>query len=128
MDTEALLDIARDLIDGQKFCFAITVGAGGEANARIVQPRSLTREWTVDFATRRTCRKFREAESSGKMTLAYRDDAERAYVSLVGSVLVHDDIELKRARWAAAAPRVPEALRAEREAQAAQGVVTISHR
>ncbi len=38
------------------------------------------------------------------MTLAYQDDTDRAYVSLVGNVAVKDDIELKRTRWAAHTP------------------------
>ena len=100
MDIEELLDIAREVVDRQKFCFAITVASCGEANARIVQPQRLTQDWSVDFATRKTCRKFKEIESSGKMTLAYQNDIDRAYVSLVGSVVVKDDIELKRTRWA----------------------------
>jgi len=104
MDTGELLKIARELVGRQKYCFAITVSACGEANARIVQPHKLTKEWSVDFATRKTCRKFKEIESTGKLTLAYQDDTDRAYVSLIGSVAVIDDVELKRARWAALTP------------------------
>ena len=99
MNIEELLVIARELVNRQKFCFAITVAARGEANARIVQPHRLTQDWSVDFATRRTCREFTEIESSGKLTLAYHDDTERAYVSHVGSVTVEADIELKRSRY-----------------------------
>ena len=92
MDTEELLNIAREIVDRQKFCFAITVTSCGEANARIVQPRRLAQDWSVDFATRKTCRKFREIKSYGKLTLAYQDDTDRAYVSLVGSVVVEADV------------------------------------
>ena len=108
MNIDELLKIARELIDRQEFCFAITVAASGEANARIVQPRKLTQDWSVDFATLKTSRKFREIESSGRMTLAYQDNADRAYVSLVGSAVVEDDIELKRTRWAALTPEQKE--------------------
>jgi|GEM_PF-6537435 len=104
MDIEELLEIARQIVDKQKFCFAISVTTDGEANARIVQPRKLTQDWSVDFATRKSCRKFNEIERSGKLTLAYQDDTDRAYVSLVGTVEVIDDIELKRSRWAALTP------------------------
>lgn len=108
MNTEEFLKIARELVERQKFCFAISVASCGEANARIVQPRKLTQDWSVDFATRTTCRKFREIESSGKITLAYQDDTDRAYVSLVGSAVIVDDIELKRTRWTALTPEERE--------------------
>jgi len=101
MNTEEFLNIARELVDKQKFCFAVTVTSCGEANARIIQPHKPTQDWSIDFATRRTTRKFKEIESSGKLTLAYQDDTDRAYVSLVGHAVVDDNIELKRTRWAA---------------------------
>ena len=97
MDIEELLEIARQIVDKQKFCFAISVTTDGEANARIVQPRKLTQDWSVDFATRRSCRKFNEIERSGKLTLAYQDDIDRAYVSpLAGHSQPNDISSLAR--------------------------------
>jgi len=101
MDVNELLQIARDTIDSVPYCFAITVTQDGEANARLVMPRNLEADWSVDFATTKATRKFREIESSGRLTLAYENDHDRAYVCLVGQPQIIDDIELKRSRWAA---------------------------
>ena len=105
MEPEGLLTLARELINDVTFCFAITCAENGDAHARIVQPRKLTDEWTVDFLTNRRCRKVRELESSGKMTLAYQHERDRSYVSLVGRASIVDDVELKRSRWVPAADR-----------------------
>lgn len=105
MDLISLLALARELINEVAFCFAITHGPEGESHARIVQPRPATPEWTVDFLTNRRCRKVREIEASGKMTLAYQHDRDRGYVSLLGRAVIVDDVELKRSRWVPAADR-----------------------
>jgi general stress protein 26 len=105
MQTDALLLIAREMVDKVTFCFAMTAGENGEPNARIVQPRKLQEDWTVDFTTNRRCRKFREMEQSGKLTLSYQYDPDRAYVCLVGRVKMIDDVELKRSRWSPEADR-----------------------
>ena len=101
MDVSELLRIARDTIESVTYCFAITVSQHGEANARIILPRKLEEDWSVDFGTIKTSRKYREIESSDRLTLAYQNDHDRAYVSLLGQPLIIDDIELKRSRWSA---------------------------
>lgn len=105
MEPDSLLLLARELISELTFCFAITCAENGESHARIVQPRKPTDEWTVDFLTNRRCRKVREIEASGKMTLAYQHDRDRGYVCLVGLASIVDDVPLKRSRWVAAADR-----------------------
>jgi general stress protein 26 len=99
METERLLDLARKLIGELTFCVAVTQGEGGDANARIVQPRPLGPDWSVDVITNRRCRKVREIERTGRMTLLYQHDAERSYVCLVGRAEIVEDVELKRAIW-----------------------------
>jgi general stress protein 26 len=105
MDTDELLLIARETIDKVTYCFAATSSEDGEVHARIVQPRKLQDDWTVDFTTSRRCRKVEEIQSTGKLTLAYQHDAERGYVCLVGHATIIHDIELKRSRWSADADR-----------------------
>ena len=105
MQTDKLLLIARETIDQVKYCFAITAADNGEPNARIIQPRKLQDDWTVDFTSSRRCRKFREIERTRKVTLAYQYDPDRAYVCLLGTVNIIDDVELKRSRSSAWADR-----------------------
>lgn len=99
MDTEALLALARKLVGEVTFCVAATQGENGDTNARVVQPRPLGEDWTVDFITNRRCRKVRDIERSGRMTLLYQHDADRSYVCLMGPTEIVDDRELKRATW-----------------------------
>jgi general stress protein 26 len=99
MDTERLLALARRLIDEVTFCVAITQGQDGETNARVVQPLPIQEDWTVNTLTNRRCRKVREIERSGRMTLLYQHDADRSYVTLIGRASVIEDLELKRAIW-----------------------------
>ena len=115
METEPLLHLARRLISELTYCVAITQGEEGESNARIIQPLPVRDDWTVDFLTNRRCRKVREIERSGRLTLLYQHDADKSYVTLVGRATIVEDRELKRAiwkpghdRWNAGGPDNPE--------------------
>lgn len=99
MDVERLLQLARKLIDDLKFCAAVTQAGDGDVNARIVQPLPLGPDWTVDVMTNRRCRKVREIERSGRMSLLYQHDQDRSYVCLVGRAEIVEDVELKRSIW-----------------------------
>ena len=99
MDIERLLELARRLIGELTFCVAATEGEDGEVNARVVQPLPLGEDWTVNVLTNRRCRKVREIERSGRMTLLYQHDADRSYVALVGRAEIVEDVALKRAIW-----------------------------
>lgn len=99
METDRLLALARKLIDELTFCVAVTQGEGGEVNARVVQPMSLRDDWGVDILTNRRCRKVREIEQSGRMTLIYQHDADRSYVTLIGRAEIVEDRALKRRIW-----------------------------
>ena len=69
MDTNDLLQIAKEIIAKVPSCMAITVARNGEANARVVNPKPLSDTWTVRFATDRRSRKSEEIERSGRLTL-----------------------------------------------------------
>jgi general stress protein 26 len=99
MESGPLLELARKLINEVTFCVAATQGDGGDVSARIVQPRPLGSDWTVDVLTNRRCRKVREVERTGRLTLLYQHDTDRSYVSLVGQAHIVDDVEFKRSVW-----------------------------
>lgn len=96
---EQLLRIARGIIAQVTWCFVITAGENGEVNARIIQIGVLQEDWTVRFMTDRRCRKVAEMERTGRLTLAYQHDPDRAYVTLIGRPTVIHDVEAKRAVW-----------------------------
>lgn len=105
MDTERLLGLARQLVDGTAYCVAATVAEGGGANARILQPLKVQDDWTVNVLTNLRCRKVREVERSGRLTLLYQSDDGRSYACLAGPAEVVEDRALKRAIWSPAADR-----------------------
>jgi general stress protein 26 len=106
MRTDALLQIAREIVARVPACMAITVDHNGDASARVVNPFPLSDGWTVRFATHRCSRKSVEVEQSGRMTLAYQYDAGKAYVSLVGRATIREDAAHKIAHWDALADKV----------------------
>jgi general stress protein 26 len=99
MDVDRLLQLARKLIDDLTFCVAATQGEDGDVSARIIQPMPLRNDWTIDTMTNRRCRKVREVERSGRMTLLYQHDQDKSYVCLAGPTRIVEDVELKRAIW-----------------------------
>jgi general stress protein 26 len=105
MRTDALLRIAREIIANVPACMAITIDRNGDANARVVNPKPLSDDWTVRFPTDRRSRKSAEIEQSGRLTLAYQYDAGRAYVSLIGRAATCDDVAAKSAGWNADSDR-----------------------
>ena len=99
MDIDHLLSVARETITGLEWCFAITAAETQDVNARLVQIGRLHDDWSVRFMTDRRCRKVREIERSGRLTLAYQNVPDRAYVTLIGRAVVTAGIEAKRAVW-----------------------------
>ena len=99
MDVDRLLQLARNLIDDLTFCVAATQGDDGNVSARIIQPMRLQDDWTVNTITSRRCRKVREIERTGRMTLLYEHDQDKSYVSLVGRATIVEDVALKRSIW-----------------------------
>lgn len=105
MDTSSLLAIAREIVDKVTFCFAVTVGTNQETSVRIIEPGKPRDDWSVGFMTTRNSRKVVDLERSGRLTLAYQWDPDKAYVSLAGQPLVIDDVAAKRAVWGPASDR-----------------------
>jgi general stress protein 26 len=99
MDTNGLLQLAREIIAKVPACMAITVDRNGDANARVVNPKPLSDAWTVRFATHRQSRKSREITQSGRLTLAYQYDPDSAYVTLIGRAAIIEDVAAKTANW-----------------------------
>ncbi len=99
MSTERLLTIARETVAQVTWCFAITAAENGEINARLVQIGKLAEDWSARFMTDRRSRKVAEMGRSGRLTLAYQHNPDRAHVTLVGRAAVIGDVEAKRAVW-----------------------------
>jgi len=99
MSAENLLRLARETVNALSTCLAITMDRRGDANARVINPSTLTDEWTVRFMTDRRTRKVGEIARTGRMTLVYQHQVGGAYVTLVGRASILDDIAVKQAIW-----------------------------
>jgi len=104
-DAETLLRIARAILAPATWCFAITLGEDGDVHARLVQPGALAEDWSTRFLTDARSRKVAEMERTGRLTLAWQNDADRAYVALIGRPEIIRDAEAKRAIWHAGMAR-----------------------
>jgi general stress protein 26 len=102
MDTERLLRVARKLVDDTTYCVGATEAEAGGVSARILQPMKVQDDWTINVITNLRCRKVREIERSGRLTLLYQSADGRSYASLSGPAQVVEDRELKRAIWSPA--------------------------
>lgn len=105
MDTERLLSLAHSIVEEVTYCVAVTPAEEGGANARVVQPMRAEENWTVNIITNRRCRKGREIDRTGRLTLLYQHDQRHAYVCLVGAARIVEDVELKRSTWTPAHDR-----------------------
>jgi general stress protein 26 len=106
MNIDDVLSAAKEIINKQTYCFAITVAENQDANARLVQATKVRDDWSVRFFTERRCRKFREIERSRRLTLAYQHDPDRAYATLVGHPKIIEDVETKTAMWGAESHKI----------------------
>ena len=99
MDADRLLTLAREMAGEVTFCTAATIAEDGGASARIVQPMRIGEDWTINTMTNRRCRKVREIERAGQLTLLYDNPERRGYVCFSGPAEIVEDLELKRAIW-----------------------------
>jgi general stress protein 26 len=108
---ERLLAAARETISEVPFCWVITAGADGGANARIVKTQRNDEGddfWTRWFLTPRIGRKSAEIHRSGRVTLAYQHDSGSAYVAAAGPAELIDDREAVDRRFRGSAYDDPE--------------------
>ncbi len=99
LTTERVLQAARELIGSTPFCFLITLGESGRANARLMQPFPLEEDWSIWFGASPESRKVEEILEDGRTTVAYQDGEQGAYVVLLGTASIKDDGELRQRYW-----------------------------
>ena len=96
---ELLLENAKSSMRSAEYCILITLGDSGEANARLVQPFEPEADMTIWVGTWSKSRKVREIQKDGRVTLAFHDKENTAYVTLLGSAQIENDISQKRKYW-----------------------------
>ena len=90
-EEQALLAIARKVIDSAYFATVITINNKGEAKARIMEPFKPEKDFSIYLATNPKTRKLKEIKENNAMTLHYFDRNNPGYVSLIGKVEIIND-------------------------------------
>jgi general stress protein 26 len=101
MAAEQLLAAARELIKTTEYCFFITQSKDGHPHARLMQPYDPEYDLTIYFGASPRSRKVRELQQQSKVSLAFYNQQETAYVTLLGSATTTEDATLCQKYWRA---------------------------
>lgn len=104
-----IISAAREVMKEAHFATFITLGEGGQPQARVLDPSEPDADLTVWLGTNLVTRKVAQIQKNPRATLFYFDKASTSYVSLLGSAqLVSDPLEKQRhwqAQWASYFPQ-----------------------
>jgi general stress protein 26 len=97
-DDASRIDAARRLMIEARYCALITIGEGGQPQARTIDPSPPDDRMTVWFVTTPATRKVRQIQRDPRVTLYYFDARSPGYVTVIGTARVVADSEAKQ-RW-----------------------------
>ena len=98
MAPEALVEVARAVMEAAQFCFLITQEAG-ESRARLMQPFAPEPDLTVWLGTSPSTRKAQTIAQHPAVTLAFAHPQDGAYVTLSGAASLERDAEQRQRYW-----------------------------
>ena len=107
-DRARVLGVARQIMSAARFCTLVTIGDGGQPQARVVDPLEPDATFAVHFATNPRSRKVAEIAKDPRVTLLYLDAARSAYVTMIGRAIEIKDAskgERRKKDWDAFFPR-----------------------
>ena len=93
------LDAARATAANTKYCFLITAGLNGWANARLVEPICDLHNFVFFVGTNPAFRKIKEISANPKVTLAFGNARENANLIIYGSATVSAEPAIKQRYW-----------------------------
>lgn len=96
------LAAARDTVAKVNLCWLVTVGCGGDPNARLVSPVAGIAgddEWTIWFLTSNGLRKVADIRRDDHTMIGYQHDPDSAYVALAGRANIVEDRSEITPRW-----------------------------
>jgi general stress protein 26 len=99
---EQILEVAEEITKKSQYCWVVTADQLGGANARVMQPifsQLGQNGWVVRFLTSGSSRKAAEIANSGRVSIGYQYDTEKAHVTLVGSARIIDDRAYLHDQW-----------------------------
>jgi len=96
---ELVIEAAKKSIGSVDYCFLITLSESGQPHARLVQPFEAEPHLTIWIGTWAESRKVGEIQKDSRVALAFYDEEDTAYVTLLGSAQVESDIKKRRKYW-----------------------------
>ena len=101
LTAEQLIAAARGLIKTTEYCFFVTISPDGHPHARLMQPYDPEDDLTIYFGASPRSRKVRELQRQSKVSLAFYNQQETAYVTLSGNATTTDNPDLCEKYWRA---------------------------
>lgn len=90
---------AFDVMKAARYCTFITIGDGGQPQARIVDPLIAESEGAIWVATNPLTRKVEELKRDPRVTLMFFNAAANEYVTVFARAAVVTDAARKAAHW-----------------------------
>jgi general stress protein 26 len=94
-----VLAAAHEIMQAARYCTFVTIGPGGQPQARIVDPFPPDPDLTIWIATNPLTRKVAEIRSDPRVTLLYFNAATFEYVTVLGTVVLDTDARHKAEHW-----------------------------
>jgi len=96
---DSLLQAAREMISGIRFCALITLDEEEHPQARTMDPFLPDSNMVIWFGTNINSRKVQEIKNNSKATVYYQAENGAGYVVLKGNAYWVDDPQLKSKYW-----------------------------
>ncbi len=93
-----ILTAARQIIAADPTAALITLDKNGMPRVRTVNASPPEADMTIWIATRPNTRKVTQIKANPKVALYFNDDPGNAYVSVMGTASLHDDLATKQAK------------------------------
>jgi len=99
LTSKQLLDAVRGLIKTTEYCFFITESGTNVLHARLMQPYEPEQDFTIYFGASPRSRKIHEIRRQPNVTLAFYNQQETAYVTMMGTSSVVENVGIRRKYW-----------------------------
>ncbi|MGE3540453.1 MAG: pyridoxamine 5'-phosphate oxidase family protein [Candidatus Tectimicrobiota bacterium] len=99
LTSAAVLAVIRETLAQVEFCFLITLGVSGQANARLMQPFAPEADLSLWLGTSPASRKVLDIRREPRVTLAFHQAPVPAYVTCQGTAEIVADLATRQRYW-----------------------------
>ena len=94
-----ILAVGNDIIEKTYYGSLITIDSIGQPRARVMEPFSPEKDFTIWMATNPKSRKVDQIKNNPNATMHYFDKNQMGYVSLMGKAFIVNDETIKSQKW-----------------------------